>query len=308
MAFTEVLVRRTRADEKQVGTVVGVRGKTAKTFQVRWADGREERVRLDTATDALAPEGSALLDWLLDPASFAQRFQRDAEGVFVDLIKSHHGEPMSSSAVKKALIALGVSEAAYKSAWTAAQPKLKRHKHIVAKGVNYTWSDEPVDPYADIRALSPAKAFDQLLKSRKAEEKAVLVEVVRAGLHGSAAAASQDARADAVRAAELREVQDQKVRARGVQAFASLAMEIEELVANGAEADILIERVRRSAGSQDLTPIESAGGTTSFDRAKHSPIVGSPKDGTQVTVVRPGYSWRTPKEDVLVAKALVIEQ
>lgn len=310
MAFTEVLVRRTRADGMQVGTIIGVRGKSAKTCQVRWQDGREERVRIDPATDGFAAEGSALLDWLLDPASLARRFAEDSEAVLVDLIKSSYGEPLSMAAMKKTLTGLGLSEAEFKKAWSSARPKLKRHKHVVARGTSYAWSDELLDPYADIRSLSPAKAFDRLLDGRmSAAEKAIVIEVVRARLSDAKASdESQDARTEAIRANELREVQDQKIRARGIQAFASLAMEIEELVTNGAEADILIERVRRSAGTQDLTPIESAGGTTSFDRRKHSPIVGSPKDGTRVMVVRPGYSWRTPKEDVLVAKALVVEQ
>lgn len=308
MAFTEVLVRRAQAGEKQVGTIIGARGKSAKTCQVRWQDGREERVHIDPATDRFAAAGSALLDWLVDPASLARRFQQDSEAVLVDLIRSGRGEPLSTTAMKKTLTGLGLTEAEFQKAWTSAQPKFKRHKHIAAKGPSYAWSDEPLDPYADVRSLSPAKAFDRLLKSRmSADEKAIVIEVIRAGL-SDASDEPQDARAEAIRANQLREVQDQKVRAHGVQAFANLAMEVEELVTNGAEADILIERVRRSAGTQDLTPIESAGGTASFDRRKHSPIVGSPKDGARVTVVRPGYSWRTPKEDVLVAKALVIEQ
>src|SRR5262249_49823128 len=116
-----------------------------------------------------------------------------------------------------------------------------------------------------------------------------------------------DARGDAVRAAQLRATQDQKIRAQGIQALADLAMEVEELVANGAEADVLIERVRNNAAAQRLTPIESAGQTASFDRQRHAPIVGIPKEGAQVTVVRPGYSWRPAEEDLLIAKAQVIE-
>ena len=309
MAFNEVLVRRTHTGGKQVGTVIGVRGKTARTCQVRWPDGREERVRIDPATDRFAAEGSAVLDWLLDPASLARRFQEDSQAVLVDLIRSGGGEPLSTSAMKKTLTDLGLTEAEFRKAWASAQPKIKRHKHIAAVGSTYAWSDEPHDPYADTRTLTPAQAFDRLLDGRvPAGEKAIVIEVIRARLSEANALDPKDARADAIRAQELREAQDQKVRARGVQAFANLAMEVEELVANGAEADILIERVRRSAGAQDLTPIESAGATASFDGRKHSPVAGRPKDGARVTVVRPGYSWRTPKEDVLVAKALVVEQ
>jgi len=98
----------------QVGTIIGVRGKSAKTCQVRWQDGREERVRIDPATDGFAAEGSALLDWLLDPASLARRFAEDSEAVLVDLIKSSYGEPLSMAAMKKTLTGLGLSEAEFK--------------------------------------------------------------------------------------------------------------------------------------------------------------------------------------------------
>lgn len=305
-----MLVRRTESGDLKVGTVVGARGK-ARTFQVRWPDGQEERVRLDAATDRFAAEGSALLEWLVDPAALAKRFEQDAVGVFADLIRDGNAGTnagVTMAAMKKTLTGLGLAEADVKKAWTASLPKLKQHKHIVVTAAKYAWTETPRDPYAQLRAQGPQKAFDRLLKGGRipADEKQVLIEVVRAELSGGGIAG--DGRTEAIRANELRTAQDQKVRAQGVQAFAELAMELEELVVNGAGADILIERVRRGAGTQGLTPIGSAGQTASFDRSKHSPIVGSPKDGTRVTVVRPGYSWRTAKEDVLVAKALVIEQ
>lgn len=315
MAVSEVLVRRAAAgNEVRVGAIVGTRGKSARFVPVRWRDGDEERVRLDPVTDRIVVDGSVLLEWLLDPAPLIERFNRDAHSVFVDLIRDSRGAGLSTMNIKKTLTGLGIAESVVRKAWGAAQPTFKRHAHIVTKGATYAWTDTPRDPHADVRAMRPVEALDRLVKGRvPADEKPILVEVIRTGLVGGSGPATilagrMDSRDEAVHAAALRAVQDQKVRARGVRAFADLAMEVEELVANGAGADILISRVRDSASAQDLTPIESAGGTTSFDRRRHSPIIGSLKDGVRVTVVRPGYSWRTAEDDVLVAKALVIEQ
>lgn len=56
-----------------------------------------------------------------------------------------------------------------------------------------------------------------------------------------------------------------------------------------------------------LEPIDRAGEETRFDRTRHKPIGGSIGDGAAVVVVRPGYVWKAPSEDVLIGKAVVEE-
>jgi hypothetical protein len=69
----------------------------------------------------------------------------------------------------------------------------------------------------------------------------------------------------------------------------------------------MIHRVRARVKRSDLEPIDRAGDETTFDRKRHKPISGSIPDGAPVVVVRPGYVWKAPTEDVLVAKAIVEE-
>jgi hypothetical protein len=93
-----------------------------------------------------------------------------------------------------------------------------------------------------------------------------------------------------------------------VRALAELAGEVEELAANGAGPAAMIHRVRARVGRSGLVPIERAGEETAYDRRRHAPISGAIADGTTVVVVRPGYRWQAPDEDVLIAKAIVEEE
>jgi hypothetical protein len=93
----------------------------------------------------------------------------------------------------------------------------------------------------------------------------------------------------------------------GVRALAELAIEVEELIVNEASAAALIHRIRGRVKRAGLEPIERAGEETSFARARHKPIGRPIADGTPVIVVRPGYVWKGPDGDVLIAKAVVQE-
>lgn len=112
-------------------------------------------------------------------------------------------------------------------------------------------------------------------------------------------------RAEHRESASLRSAQDRQIQIDVIRSLAELAAEVEELAADGAEAEVLIERTRALVMAQVLEPIGSAGQKLSFDPTVHDPIVGGPASGTDVTVIRPGYRWRPPGEDVLIAKALV---
>jgi hypothetical protein len=109
------------------------------------------------------------------------------------------------------------------------------------------------------------------------------------------------------RSPEVRRAQERQLRIDAIRAFAELAMEIEELTANEAEPNVLVERVRARATREGLEPIGRAGEETSFDRSRHKPIGGGLRDGAAVYVVRPGYTWHAPDEDVLIGKAVVEE-
>jgi hypothetical protein len=103
----------------------------------------------------------------------------------------------------------------------------------------------------------------------------------------------------------VRAGQDRQLKIDTIRQLAALAIEVEELAANGAEAEILIERVRALAEINDLSPIGAAGETTAFDPARHQPLVGFPAAGDTVSVVRPGYTWHADNEDLLLEKAIV---
>jgi hypothetical protein len=92
-----------------------------------------------------------------------------------------------------------------------------------------------------------------------------------------------------------------------VRALAELASEVEERTVNETKPQVLVHEVRAWVRRSGLEPIERAGEEIGFDRKKHKPIGGSIRDGALVVVVRPGYVWKTPTEDVLISKAIVEE-
>lgn len=103
----------------------------------------------------------------------------------------------------------------------------------------------------------------------------------------------------------MRASQERQIRIDIVRALADLAAEVEELVANHAAPDVLVERVRSLVAAQALEPIGVAGAETSFDPSLHKPVFGSPGAGATVSVLRPGYRWRSSGEDIRMHKALV---
>jgi hypothetical protein len=109
------------------------------------------------------------------------------------------------------------------------------------------------------------------------------------------------------RSPEVRQAQERQLRIDAVRALAELAMEVEELTANEAEPAVLVAKVRARATREGLEPIGRAGEETTFDRARHKPIGSGLRDGAVVYVVRPGYTWHAPDEDVLIGKAIVEE-
>jgi hypothetical protein len=197
--------------------------------------------------------------------------------------------PLTARGIKEALRAAGVTNADADRRWDGVQRRLRSHDNVVIepKG-SYRWTDQP-------RALPATEALELIAHGRvPAAKKAELLEIVRKAL--------ADDGDDLEEAARRRQAEIGAVRM-----LAELASEVEELAANEARAEAMIHRVRARVKRSGLEPIGRAGDETTFDRTRHKPISGSIRDGAPVVVVRPGYIWKAPTEEVSIVKAIVEE-
>jgi hypothetical protein len=245
------------------------------------------------------------------------------------------GQPIGAGVIVKELTTrYGLDEPAARRVWDRARRNLG--STVESVGRRYRWRD-PGDPEFALRAAQAA--LDRLVEPRLATaKKQQLAETIRAALGrrptpvdepvpihdvGPQANEARSSRvtelmarcaqlerqlyAADTRSPEVRKAQERQLRIDAVRALAELAMEVEELTANEAEAAVLVEKVRARATREGLEPIGRAGEETTFDRARHKPIGGGVRDGAVVYVVRPGYTWHAPDEDVLIGKAIVEE-
>ncbi|MGE5829218.1 MAG: hypothetical protein ACM30G_12790 [Micromonosporaceae bacterium] len=197
------------------------------------------------------------------------------------------GAAVSAIEIKASLRAAGVPELG-KRAWDPLQRRLRTDDHVVVEpGYRYRWVADPATP-------SVVDAFEQIVRAAGGRAKRAHVAVVRQAL------------VEAPNAVETAAHQRQAV-LDGVRALAELASEVEELTVNQASARAMIHRVRSRVRRSGLEPIEQAGQGASFDRRRHEAIGPPIEDGAPVIVVRPGYAWKTPHDDVLVARAVVQE-
>lgn len=90
-----------------------------------------------------------------------------------------------------------------------------------------------------------------------------------------------------------------------VRALAEMAIEVEELAVNEASTRALVHTVRALAKVAALRPVERAGETARFDRARHASVGAAIADGAPVLVLRPGYVWHSQDGDILIARAVV---
>lgn len=250
------------------------------------------------------------------------------------------GKPVGAIIIVRELAArLGVDEPTAKRLWDKARRDLGPDVDTV--GRSYVWTGPP-DPEQVLRAA--LAALEKLSAPRvSAARKRELSAAVRAGLgtmtvqpaqpvlpkepvRPKEAEPSDGALSTRVaelvqrcedlerqlyaadtRSPEVRKAQERQLRIDAIRALAELAMEIEELTANEAEPAVMVEKVRAQATRAGLEPIGRAGEETTFDRSRHKPIGGALRDGAPVYVVRPGYTWHAPDEDVLIGKAIVEE-
>jgi hypothetical protein len=87
--------------------------------------------------------------------------------------------------------------------------------------------------------------------------------------------------------------------------LAGLAAEVEEQVAKGASGKAVIHKVRARLKRLRLEAVERAGESVPFDRERHQPLRAGISQGATVLVVRPGYIWRLPGEDVELERPVV---
>jgi hypothetical protein len=220
--------------------------------------------------------------------------------VFADLLRESGGA-LNARALKQLLANRGVDRAAVDAAWKRAQPGLRRHGHVeVGPPGVYRWRAGP-----PVEALTPDAALDRLAAQRlTATGRAELVDVVRAALL-ERDALEERARGAYRDAVQLRTAHERQLRIDAARALAEVAMEVEELAAAGADARVAVERIRALVAGFGLVPIGRAGERTLFDVAAHTPIgVGVPA-GSDVLIIRPGYTWQAGDQDVLLARAQV---
>jgi hypothetical protein len=216
----------------------------------------------------------------------AALFAADPYGAVLRVLREAAAGVIATT-IKQSLRSAGVSDLDTR-AWDRLQRRLRADDHVtIEPGYAYRWVAEPVTPPA-------AESFEQIVRAAGGRAKRRHVEVVRQAL--------ATAEADLEIAARHRQAVID-----GLRALAELASEVEELTANEASARAMVHRVRSRVKLSGLEPIERAGETVPLNRRRHELIGPSVGDGTPVLVVRPGYAWRTPHEDVLIAKAVVQE-
>ncbi|HLT09927.1 MAG TPA: hypothetical protein VK028_03875 [Micromonosporaceae bacterium] len=220
--------------------------------------------------------------------SLADAFAADPEAAVLRVLKKHDGA-LAADQIKAALQAAGVARAEVDRRWPTVQRRLRSNEHVLVEpGHRYRYTRQP-------RAVSPTEALDLVVRGRPgASRKAELAAIVRKAL--------SEPLADFEVAARLEQAEVD-----GVLALVELAGEVEELTANEASPEAMVQRVRARLKRYGLEPIERAGEETSFDRRRHQPIGPPIRDGAPVVVVRPGYVWKRPTKDVLIAKAIVEE-
>lgn len=206
------------------------------------------------------------------------------------------GRLLVKSEILAELARAGVPGSDADSAWGAAQKRLRVDPRVITEkdrlSVRYGWNPEPPP------APNPAEALALLVRGRLTlGEREALAEAVRAGMN---AAGSGRISEETVSTNRLRQVELDAARE-----LAGMAIDVEEQVAKGASAKAIIHRVRTRMKRLRLEPIDKAGESVPFDQVRHQPIRAGIPDGAKVLVVRPGYAWRTPGDDILLERPLV---
>jgi hypothetical protein len=242
----------------------------------------------------------------------AELFAASADAAVLQVLRDS-GKALVKAEIIDELATAGVPRPVADDAWGRVQKHLRLDKRVIAERdrqtLRYRWNPAPPPGPA------PADALRLLVEGRLTRgEREALAQTVRAALQARSPAPARTgrtAKAEAATAApspsgetvslhRLRQVEMDAARA-----LVEMAIEVEEQAAKGASARAIIHRVRARMKRLRLEPIEQAGAEVSFDRARHQPLRAGIPDGATVLVVRPGYVWRAPGEDLPIEKPLV---
>lgn len=104
---------------------------------------------------------------------------------------------------------------------------------------------------------------------------------------------------------ETRGVHERQVRADLVRVLAKVAAQVSQSAAASEDAG-LMRSVGHAVAREGLDPIGQIARRSTFDPALHDPMGQTISPESQVTVVRPGYTWRDGRDTVVLLKAQVV--
>jgi hypothetical protein len=226
--------------------------------------------------------------------TIAELFAASADAAVRQVLRDS-GKPLVKSEILEVLATSGVPRNVADAEWAPVQKRLRQDKRVIAARdgqlVRYRWNPDPP------RAPSPADALAMLVEGRLTRgEREALAETVRAALAGGGAESTDGKATESkVRQAELDAATE----------LAGMAIDVEEQVAKGASGKAVIHRVRARMKRLRLEPVERAGESVAYDRTRHKAIRTGIAEGATVLVVRPGYVWRLPGEDLLIEKPVI---
>jgi hypothetical protein len=200
------------------------------------------------------------------------------------------GRPIGGRDLHRAIREAGQPESTWQAwasglkDWIVLHPRVRVTGSGAAK--RYRWG-KPVSARTALTRLARRVKAPQWLRD-------AWHEVVAAGLHHRPAVNPR-----------LRAAQEMQARIGIARAAAELAIEVEEIIHNGADGGQVVKRVRNALAGKDLTPIGAAGEDTVFDPARHRVEAGDPRPGAPVFILRPGYLWRYGSETMIIEHALV---
>jgi hypothetical protein len=220
-------------------------------------------------------------------------FASDPFGAVVRIL-TQSNRSCSASAIKAELVASGADQTVVDREWPRVQRRLRVHPFAVIEGprqsLTYRWNAP---------SASPEQALEALVRGGLPDD----VKLQYTDVLHKAIADAQPPVDDRELQSRLRQAQTDVLRQ-----LAEIAGDIEELLLNEAEIDVVTFRLRNRLKRLGLHAIGEAGGHFPFDRSLHKPVSGSIQDGTDTTVVRPGYVWRSPGHEVQLTKAIVEER
>ena len=231
-------------------------------------------------------------------SGLAELFATSADAAVMRVLHDT-GRALVKSEILDELATAGVSRPDADDAWGPVQKRLRLDQRVIAEKdgptTRYRWNPSPPTP------PGPDAALAMLVEGRLTRgEREVLAEAIRASLSALAEVAPADVSAVEVSPARLRQVELDAARE-----LVGLAAEVEELVAKSASARALVHKVRARLKRLRLEPVEKAGESVPFDRARHQPLRSGIAPGTTVLVVRPGYVWRVPGEEIVNERPVV---